>query len=244
MSELLPPNATPLMRALDGAIRPEITAIPHLLRFLYDPDCCPIEALPHLAWAWSVDVWNDAWPEAVKRRVIKNSLYLHRIKGSRGAVERALNGVFAEAEVQEWFETGDPVHTFRVAVTPTVDLLQRNSGVLFSDALIEDLRRVVHAAKPLREHFSIRLRPRMRLTPRPALGMAATQRSALAAKARLPRFSGKASTRIGIGAAARSGLRARVKAKQPKLSIRTGVRLAGGIRLVQNISLTMTATSR
>lgn len=242
MSDLLPPNATPLMQALDGAIRPEITAIPHVLRFLYDPDCCPVEALPHLAWAWSVDVWNDAWPESVKRRTIKNSLYQHRVKGSVGAVERALDGVFAEAELQEWFETGDIPHTFRAIVTPTVDLLQKNSGVIFHDDLIEELRRVVHAAKPLREHFTIRLRPRMRLALQPAIGMVSRERVCLPAKARLPRFSAKVATGAAIGAKARSELRARMKANQPPLSIRTGVRLAGGIRLVQKLTLTMTAT--
>ena len=243
MSDLLPPNATPLMQALDGAIRPEITAIPHVMRFIYDPECCPIEALPHLAWAWSVDVWNDRWPEAVKRRVIKNSLYMHRIKGSVGAVELALASVFADGEIQEWFETGDPVHTFRAVVSPTIDLLQYDDGVLFHDDLIDELRRVIAAAKPLREHFAIRLRPRMRLAPRSALGMAGRQRSVLDASARLPRFILKGPVGIASATVARSRLRARAKVIQPPLSIRTRVRLAGGFRLVQNISLTMTATN-
>lgn len=236
-------NDTPLMRALGGAIRSEITAIPHHIRFLYDPECCPVEALPHLAWAWSVDVWSDGWPEAVQRRVIRNSLYLHRIKGSVGAVRRALDGVMADVEIEEWFETGDPVHTFRAIVTPTIDLMCKTEGVLFSDDLIEELRRVITAAKPLREHFGIRLRPRMRLTPRPAMGLAARQRSTLGMKPRQPRLAGTVSSGAAIGAVARAPVRAHARAIQPPLSLRTDVRFVAGARAVQKVSLTMTAAN-
>jgi len=35
-------------------------------------------------------VWDAAWPEVTKRRAIADSLAIHRIKGSRASVERAV----------------------------------------------------------------------------------------------------------------------------------------------------------
>jgi len=70
MTSLLPNNATPLERAVEGA-GTETTAI--TLRTLYNPDTCPAHLLYQLAWAWSVDRWDDGWSEAVKRSVIKSS---------------------------------------------------------------------------------------------------------------------------------------------------------------------------
>jgi len=54
------------------------------------PERCPAPLLPWLAWALSVDVWDAAWPEVTKRRAIAESLAIHRIKGSRASVERAV----------------------------------------------------------------------------------------------------------------------------------------------------------
>jgi len=86
---LLPPNATPLETALADAIgaRHDV-AVP--VRDLWSPERCPAALLPWLAWALSVDVWDAGWPEVVKREVIAESLDVHRIKGSRRSVERAI----------------------------------------------------------------------------------------------------------------------------------------------------------
>lgn len=86
---LLPPNATALERAAADAIGARADmGVP--VRDLWSPERCPAPLLPWLAWALSVDVWDDAWPEATRRRVIAESLSIHRIKGSRASVERAI----------------------------------------------------------------------------------------------------------------------------------------------------------
>lgn len=88
-ARLLPPNATPLEAASADAIGARFDrAVP--IRDLWSPDRCPAALLPWLAWALSVDVWDAAWPEDVKRRAIRESLSIHRIKGSRASVERAV----------------------------------------------------------------------------------------------------------------------------------------------------------
>lgn len=50
----------------------------------------------------------------VKRRIIKNSDLVHKILGTKAAVEMVVQDYFNEGEVREWFEYGgDPYH-FRV----------------------------------------------------------------------------------------------------------------------------------
>lgn len=85
---LLPPNATPLERALARA-----GAMPHkpeIIRTLWNPWTCPIELLPWLAWAWSVDEWDLAWTETQQRAMVAASKKLHQKKGTTWAVREAL----------------------------------------------------------------------------------------------------------------------------------------------------------
>lgn len=89
MTGLLPPNATLLERALDGALA-RIGDVATPARLMWDPDRIPASHLPWLAWALSVDDWDPDWSEERKREVIRSSLPLHRIKGTRVSVEQAL----------------------------------------------------------------------------------------------------------------------------------------------------------
>lgn len=102
MSSLLPSNSTRLERAVEAATD-EVTEVP--LRTLYNPQTCPVHLLPQLAWAWSVDRWDNAWPEAVKRSVIASAHYVHSHKGTIGALRRVVEPLGYLIEVVEWFET-------------------------------------------------------------------------------------------------------------------------------------------
>lgn len=88
MSSLLPPNATSLERALEVAMTTPELPVPNAT--LWNPDTCPVEMLPWLAHALSVDLWDPDWPEETKRRVIRESVQVHRRKGTHGSVKRAL----------------------------------------------------------------------------------------------------------------------------------------------------------
>lgn len=97
---LLPSNQTRIEAALAAALRP--TADPAVIRTLWSPWSCPERLLPWLAWALSVDEWDDAWREHIKRQVIAESLAVHRIKGTVAAVLRALAAAgFPRAEIDE-----------------------------------------------------------------------------------------------------------------------------------------------
>ncbi|WP_295466600.1 phage tail protein I [uncultured Pseudomonas sp.] len=86
---LLPPNRTRLETALATA-GADLAALPVPLRDLWNPWQCPAGLLPWLAWAVSVDDWDANWGEDRKRQVIADSVRIHRHKGTRGAVSRAL----------------------------------------------------------------------------------------------------------------------------------------------------------
>jgi phage tail P2-like protein len=112
---LLPPNATADEKAIASALS-RLSDVPVPIRELWNPDTCPAELLPWLAWALSVDVWNTAWPEAKKRQVIKAAIVVHRHKGTPYAVEEAFRAVNIRATVKEWFEYGGDPHKFKLAV--------------------------------------------------------------------------------------------------------------------------------
>lgn len=115
MSDLLPPNATAPERALSGAIE-RIAAVPARVRDVWNPDTCPANLLAWLAWAFSVDEWDQSWSDAQKRDVIKRSVSIHRHKGTIGAVREAINALGIGAVLLEWHKqipVGDP-YTFRL----------------------------------------------------------------------------------------------------------------------------------
>lgn len=120
-NSLLPRNLSQLERDLAGALA-RIGDIEIPIATLWDPDKCPIDAFPVLAWAVRVDSWQTAWPEDRKRAVIKQSVDINRTRGTRGAVERAISAIRGDdVKLTEWFEDEANLArgTFRVDVRST-----------------------------------------------------------------------------------------------------------------------------
>lgn len=147
MSELLPPSSTPLERALANTVA-KVSTLPTPARDLWNPDTCPVELLPWLAWAFSLDDWDVTWTEAQQRAAVKASYSVHRYKGTIGSVKDALQALGLGVQVQEWFNqipAGDP-YTYKL-------LLEVNQyGV--SLAQLETIQAVVENAKNLRSHMT------------------------------------------------------------------------------------------
>lgn len=147
MSELLPPSSTPLERALANTVA-KVSTLPTPARDLWNPDTCPVELLPWLAWAFSLDDWDVTWTEAQQRAAVKASYSVHRYKGTIGSVKDALQALGLGVQVQEWFNqipAGDP-YTYKL-------LLEVNQyGV--SLAQLEKIQDVVDNAKNLRSHMT------------------------------------------------------------------------------------------
>lgn len=96
-----------------------ISDVPVIVREVWNPDTCPSNVLPWLAWAFSVDDWDTNWTDEQKRRVIKESVYSQRIKGTIGAVTRQLSALGYQIQILEWFQQspqGTP-YTFDVYIT-------------------------------------------------------------------------------------------------------------------------------
>lgn len=106
--DLLPPNASPLEREL-ARLSERLDAIdPAPIGTLWDPWRVPAAMLTRLAWALSVDLWDDGWDEVTKRRAIAESPAAHRVKGSRASVDAALARLGLSYTLSEWFERDPP----------------------------------------------------------------------------------------------------------------------------------------
>lgn len=145
MKSLLPLNSTQLERAIEAAID-ETTDVP--LRTLYNPDTCPAHLLYQLAWAWSVDRWDEAWPEEVKRSVIRSSFYVHAYKGTIGALRRVVEPFGYLIEVVEWFKT-EPM-----GVPGTFALKIGVSDEGISEETYQQLTWLIDDARPVSRHLS------------------------------------------------------------------------------------------
>lgn len=146
MSDLLPYNATDQERALAETVA-RISDVPVVMREVWNPDTCPSNVLPWLAWAFSVDDWDTNWTDEQKRQVIKQSVYSQRIKGTIGAVTRQLAALGYQIQILEWFQQspqGTP-YTFDVYITANQYPL--------TQADFQKILQVINTNKNLRSHM-------------------------------------------------------------------------------------------
>lgn len=146
MSDLLPYNATDAECALANTIA-RISNVPVIVREVWNPDTCPANVLPWLAWAFSVDDWDSNWTDEQKRNVIKQSVYSQRIKGTIGAVTRQLSALGYDIQILEWWQQepeGEP-YTFDVFITSS----QRPLTTKDYNKVLE----VINTNKNLRSHM-------------------------------------------------------------------------------------------
>lgn len=146
MSDLLPYNATDQERALANTIA-RISDVPVVVREVWNPDTCPANVLPWLAWAFSVDDWDTNWTDKQKRNVIKQSVYSQRIKGTIGAVTRQLAALGYDIKILEWWQKepeGEP-YIFDVYITSSQSPLTQRDYAKVLD--------VINTNKNLRSHM-------------------------------------------------------------------------------------------
>lgn len=145
MAHVLPSNATPIEIALEG-IASEALAIPVDISKLWSPDDCPASHLHILAAIFSVDVWDSNWSEATKRAVIKSAAEVHRHKGTRAALNRALGALGLGVTAKEWFEYGGSPYCFRLYV-------QKPGGVAPTTDELRYIRNIALGAKNARSYL-------------------------------------------------------------------------------------------
>lgn len=150
-TSLLPPNATAVERAIETLSR-RLDDIPSPLRDLVNPETCPARFLPWLAFTLSVDTWNPAWSERVKRNLIAASMDLHKRKGSAGSVRAVVQAFGGQIALREWWQMEPPgqPHTFDMVLT-----LSGNDGEAASQSFIEEVIDEVARTKPARSWFTV-----------------------------------------------------------------------------------------
>ncbi|EME8412182.1 TPA: phage tail protein I [Klebsiella michiganensis] len=144
-NSLLPPSSTAWLRYTEAGCA-RLSAIAVALRTLWTPTASPVDLLPYLAWALSVDRWDKDWPADRKIAAIQRSYWLHRRKGTRAAVRRVVEDMGFSATFAEWFEVGDTPGTFRLEV----DIKE----VGLTAKTLAELNRLINDAKPVSRHLA------------------------------------------------------------------------------------------
>ena len=135
---LLPPTATKLEKNLSKAI---VCEPPIPLRSLWDPQTCPYELLPYLAWQYSVDRWDENWSEEIKRKVIAEAFEIHKLKGTKEAIRRAVEPFGFLIKIIEWWQNNQTPGSFGLEI-----------GVLdkgITEESYNELSRIIDDVKPV-----------------------------------------------------------------------------------------------
>jgi len=121
-----------------SALSSEIKAFKNLA----NPELCELKYLPFLAYAFKVDFWDEDLSESDKRALIKQSLVLHRYKGTVWAIEKVFEALNLIATTYEWFDyNGEPYH-FKVDIS----MLDKE----ITTKKVEDLIRYIEIFKNVR----------------------------------------------------------------------------------------------
>lgn len=148
---LLPPNSSQLDRNLEQVCS-RIEGIPVPIRQLWDPDTCPRELLPWLAWTLSLDAWKAYWPEAIKRARCREAIKIQRRKGTLKSVLDVVESFGGDIVIREWWQKspkGIP-HTFDVLIN-----VNNMGSQPVTAEFVQDILDEVARTKPVRAHFTV-----------------------------------------------------------------------------------------
>lgn len=151
---LLPPSASPLMRA---SAQGRVSDIDVPIADLWDVDRCPIALLPYLAFAMSVDEWDSDWPDDVQRDVIRNSIAVHRIKGTPGAIKQALAGIGLDVDLLEWWQQKPRAAVYTHVINVYANRNLYPGSPLVNPHLDKIARRVIDSVARASQHYQMRL---------------------------------------------------------------------------------------
>ncbi|QLT08178.1 phage tail protein I [Klebsiella grimontii] len=116
------------------------------LRDLWNPWKCPVKFLPYLAWAFSVDRWEESWSEVEKRQEISDAFWIHQRKGTISAIRFVIEKMGYSISIDEWWQVADPAGTFRLEV----DI----NDIGLTPSMLSDLNRLIDETKPVSRHMA------------------------------------------------------------------------------------------
>jgi phage tail P2-like protein len=145
LNSLLPPNASKTEHALEqSTARMADIDVPNAT--LWNPATCPASRLPWLAWALSVDEYSSEWPIDIQRNAITQSVEVHKVKGTIGAVKKSVQAIDLDIEIAEQQNTP---HTFKANLWV--------EQVTITPAFIQSVSRAIDNSKNARSHYTLNL---------------------------------------------------------------------------------------
>lgn len=81
----------------------------------------PEELLDILAYDFKVDWWDGDYTIEEKRKTLRDSWRVHRILGTKAAVETAISAIYPETKVVEWWEYGGEPYHFKLRLDATYE---------------------------------------------------------------------------------------------------------------------------
>lgn len=136
------------MAALATAVAQVLAARPEEIRQLsiYPRiDELPEGLLDILAYDFKVDWWDGDYTLEEKRQTLKDSWRVHRMLGTKAAVEAAISAIYPNTVVEEWFEYGGEPYHFRLQI----DASNKDIGSIRHKRVLER----VNYYKNLRSHL-------------------------------------------------------------------------------------------
>ena len=124
----------PQIEAAASALDAELQAVTEDIKenlLISRIDELPEKVLDLLAWQWHVDFYRPLGMDIdTKRRLIRESIAWHRIKGTPAAVEKVLAAAFVESWVEEWYEYGGSPGYFRVTISDVITDPEEQANIL------------------------------------------------------------------------------------------------------------------
>ncbi|VUS89019.1 hypothetical protein SB6408_01531 [Klebsiella spallanzanii] len=145
MNSLLPPGSSALERRLAQACS-GISDLNVPLRDLWNPWKCPVKFLPYLAWAFSVDRWEETWTENQKRQEISDAFWIHQRKGTISAIRHVVEKMGFSLSIEEWWQVADPAGTFRLEADV--------NEVGLTPSMLSELYRLINETRPVSRHMA------------------------------------------------------------------------------------------
>ena len=149
LMETLPPalREDPSVVALADALATVLVdRLPEIDRLLLYPaiDTLDEPLLDILAYDYKVDWWDPNYSLEEKRRTLKDSWRVHKLLGTKAAVEMAISAIYPQTTVPEWFEYGGRPYHFKLQLDLT--------GTFWTEERPRRILERVNFYKSLRSH--------------------------------------------------------------------------------------------
>lgn len=105
------------------------------------------ELLDILAYDFKVDWYDYEGSLEEKRKTISECIFIHRYKGTKFAVETALNSIYSQVKISEWFEYGGEPFHFNITINDSTKDEAKRTRILEKVQYYKNLRSVLDSVK-------------------------------------------------------------------------------------------------